>query len=81
MMVQELDQGNMQMKRLCDELTKSAATHGSREQHAVDQITKGNNIIAQFAEALQKCKEKLKRKQSILLRQVLVCSMCCRSLF
>lgn len=70
--LQELEECNHQMQHTFHDFIQSVQAHGVREQDAAAQISKGNSIIAQFAESMHSCRNKVKRKQAIILRQVFI---------
>jgi hypothetical protein len=68
--VQELEDCNLQMCSTLEDLMRCFQAHGLREQDAADQISKGNCIIAQFTECLQRYQSKVERQQAVILFQV-----------
>ena len=54
----------------CGELRDAAAGHEQRGKEAAADVVKGNQIVERLTADLQTSKDKLKRKQVIIVRQV-----------
>ena len=59
-----------QLESRCSELKEASSGHEQRAKEASAEVAKGNHIIEKLTADLQNNKEKLKRKQAVLVRQV-----------
>jgi hypothetical protein len=74
-LVQDLEQSGKQLDSRCGELREAAAGHEHRAKEAAAEVSKSNHVIERLTADLQTSKDKLKRKQVIIVRQV-----CCAQL-
>lgn len=73
--MQDLEQSGKQLDSRCGELREAAAGHEHRAKEAAADVSKSNHVIERLTADLQTSKDKLKRKQVIIVRQV-----CCTRL-
>ena len=68
--LQDLEQSTKQLDSRCAELREAANGHEHRGKEAAAQVVKCNGVIERLTADLQTSKDKLKRKQVIIVRQV-----------
>lgn len=68
--MQDLEQSTRQLDGRCAELREAAAGHEHRSRESAAQVLKCNSVIERLTADLQTSKDKLKRKQVIIVRQV-----------
>ncbi|KAL6758042.1 centriole protein [Haematococcus lacustris] len=67
--VRDLEGSVRQLESRCADLRDSAAGHDQRAKDAASEVIKGNQIIEKLTNDLKMTKEKVKRKQAIIVRQ------------
>lgn len=68
--LQDLEQSSKQLDSRCAELREAAAGHEHRSKESASQVVKSASVIERLTADLQGSKDKLKRKQVIIVRQV-----------
>jgi hypothetical protein len=70
MSLQDLEHSLKQLEGRCGELRDAATGHEHRAKEASAEVSKSKQIIERLTADLQTSKDKLKRKQVIIVRQV-----------
>jgi hypothetical protein len=68
--MQDLETSNRQLDSRCTDLREAATGHEHRAKEIASELTKSNQTIERLTADNQVSKEKLKRKQAIIVRQV-----------
>jgi chromosome segregation ATPase len=67
--LQDLEGSIRQLECRCTELREAGATHEHRAAEAAAELGRSNHVIERLSGDLQTSKDKLKRKQIIIVRQ------------
>jgi hypothetical protein len=70
LLMQDLESSNRQLESRCVDLREASTGHEHRAKEAAAELSKSNQTIERISSDLQVSKEKLKRKQAIIVRQV-----------
>ena len=76
LVLQDLEASLKQSEARCSELREACAGHEQRAREAAAEVTKSSHVIERLTADLQTSKDKLKRKQVIIVRQVRMLPSC-----